>query len=1785
MFLRKKTISLALFTAMCTSLVTPVPIGATQKAPWSEKEIEKIISDTIEWLPEDSKFTHNEYKGINYTNTKGEQVQAVDVWGINREEATTYTTPYQDVESARIGALEYKKEASKYYQLLTGENENWDLTVVQNAEQAQKFLDGGFMNPDYNMDSSDGWKNVQLPASWTSYGFDFSIYTNVQMPWQNKYDQNVPVPQAPINYNPVGLYRKNFTVNEDMIREDGRIYISFEGVESAYYVYINGKEVGYSEDSYSPHKFDITDYLNPQGEENTLAVKVHKFCDGTWMEDQDMIYDGGIFRDVYLTSKEEVQIHDFTVVTDLDENFQNADLKVNVDIRNISDKDISNYSVDVKLFDELGENILENNKLELGVDKVGAKEIGTVSGEKLIENPKLWSAEDPNLYTLVLTLIDKNTRKEIESTSQQLGFREINFTSSTVDGNYQNTTQNYQTMTINGKPLLMKGTNRHDTDPIYGKHIPRETAEKDVEIMKQNNINAIRTSHYSNDEYLYYLADKYGLYVMGETNLESHAIANDVNTMAKYFTNLSLDRTNTNLERLKNRTSVVMWSIGNEMGYTTNGGDNIFPKLIWYFKDRDDTRPVHSEGQGWNGGVDTDSNMYPSVDYVWSKASTSSNKTRMPYVLCEYSHAMGNAVGNLKEYWDAIRSSENMIGAFVWDWVDQSRVVSLENLPKTFEICDMSSHNSKGLVYGDGIINDADEGSLTGKSYKGYTVMDSENNDMYNKELSGTGATFTFEAVVKPESNARNSVLVAKGDYQVALKTQSSGEGLEFFVYNNNNWYSCAVPFPENWAGNWHQVAGTFDGNTLKVYCDGELLGSKNYSGAIASSGDQLGIGYDVSRGRRFAGEMSLARVYTEALTAEELKAQYSTEPAIKSNDSRVLAWVDYSAPINEKESPYWDYYASSDEHQDLYNEEMDGKFFGYGGDWGDSPNDNDFCVNGLVSPDRDIQPELYEVKYQYQSLWFNGTEKQVLNKKIEVYNENNFINMNEYDVVWELLEDGKVIDNGTITEAVNPKERKEITVPYNMPEETKAGGEYFLNISAKLKEDILWAKKGHEVAYEQFEVPATVSDVAAEINGGVKVEESETQLSVSGNDFNFTIDRATGIMQNYTYKGELLMQEGPKPNFWRGILNNDSGYDGNWKNGNKNITAEDITVQTSEDGRTVITTSLKLNSANGAKETIVYTVNGSGEITVNLTVDAVGTGMGRYVKVGSTMVLPEGYENVTWYGDGPVESYQDRNTFARVGIYENTASNFFYPFLSTQDTGNLTGVKWISVTNPNSQNGLLVSGTNPIEASALHFTAEELDDATHPYELGSPRKDTILSLDYKSQGNGNSSCGPQVLEQYRLYNDKAYNYEYTIIPYQTTEDPMELSKAWRNIESFDQSGFDKAEAQKVIDEINKVSFVYSYKQYDAIMAAKSKYDNLSDSQKELVSNYSKLEAAIEKLATLEGAEPAYLKDSSKNELNTILTSDSIMIEDEASKYKMSGSLEIKNTAGENGGDIFADVIKGKKPFTIEAWVKPTSTDKNYNMIMGKGDSSFGFRTRPGNNGTISYDFFIKATNGNWYSVETNTPLPENWVGSLHQLVGTYDGATLSFYVDGQLVGSKADGSTGGVASNNTSLWIGYDPETNRNSDYQFASTRVYGKALTAEEVEIQKLAFTSNSEYAINPQDDSVVMWMDMANLVVPTNGTVDPGEIIVQKPSNLTSEVTKETATLTWQAPESSVGLVSYVIYKDGKEVAEVSKDQLNYNAEGLKANTIYGFKVVSKYSNGETSKPVSINLRTSK
>lgn len=490
-----------------------------------------------------------------------------------------------------------------------------------------------------NYDSS-GWDDIKVPGDWQLQGYDFPLYTNIQYPFP------INPPYVDNSYNPVGSYKRNFTVPDTW---SGRhVYLHFGGVNSAFYVWVNGKKVGYKEGAKTPAEFDITPYVK-EGE-NQISVEVYRWSDGSYLEDQDFWRLSGIERDVYLFSKPNTAIEDFFLNASLDDQYKNGILSASVSIRNNAGT-AESYELALKVWDrdriiyEKGESI---------VLKANSKD--SLSFSSAIEDIKRWSAEQPYLYAVTLDL--KKDNETMMATSAEIGFRKVEI----KGGN----------LLVNGQPVIIKGVNRHEHDPYNGHVISKESMLQDVALMKQNNINAVRTSHYPNDPYWYQLCDKYGLYVVDEANIESHGFGYDEDkTPANKpeFTKMHHDRIYRMVERDKNHPSIIIWSMGNEAG----DGPTFVNNYHW-IKKRDPSRPVQYEraerGKHFRERhTDIIAWMYASLDEI-EKDYMGHNSER-PFIWVEYAHAMGNSSGNLIDLWNYVYKHKQHQGGFIWDWVDQ----------------------------------------------------------------------------------------------------------------------------------------------------------------------------------------------------------------------------------------------------------------------------------------------------------------------------------------------------------------------------------------------------------------------------------------------------------------------------------------------------------------------------------------------------------------------------------------------------------------------------------------------------------------------------------------------------------------------------------------------------------------------------------------------------------------------------------------------------------------------------------------------------------------------------------------------------------------------------------------------------------------------------------------------------------------------------------------------------------------------------------------------------------
>ena len=587
----------------------------------------------------------------------------------NREPARATFYPYASSQKA----LENDPSNFAMVQSLNGK---WHFNYLSTAtNRGQDFHKVGF-------DDSQ-WDKIPVPGNWEMNGYGYPVYTNIPYP----FTMNPPFIKK--EENAIGQYITYFTVSDNW--KDKEIYIQLGSVKSGYYIYLNGQKVGYNQGSKLPAEFNLTPYL--VSGKNKLSLEVFRYTDGSYLEDQDFWRLSGIQRDVLLLARPKVHIRDFTVTASLGESYNNGVFGLEAEIQNTHSKKAKNLQLSYRVLDAEGTEIKKGQSV-FGIKKGTQK----VRFESHALSVKHWSAEEPNLYTLLISLKDKDG-KIVESTSTKIGFR-----TTEIKGGQ---------LLVNGQPVLLKGVNRHEHSPQYGHVVNRETMLADIKKMKEFNINAVRTSHYPNDPLWYELCDEYGLYLYDEANIESHGMGyQPENTLANKpeWKAAHLERLLNMVERDKNHPSVIVWSMGNEAGTGIN-------YLAGYkaIHERDRTRPVHYERAERLTNItqkhtDILGHMYENIDTV-RRYKTGSNDGR-PFIWCEYSHSMGNGNGNFQEYWDLVYEYPQLQGGFIWDWMDQALTKYDENGQKYWAY---GGHFEPEGVYNDGnfCLNGVTDADLT----------------------------------------------------------------------------------------------------------------------------------------------------------------------------------------------------------------------------------------------------------------------------------------------------------------------------------------------------------------------------------------------------------------------------------------------------------------------------------------------------------------------------------------------------------------------------------------------------------------------------------------------------------------------------------------------------------------------------------------------------------------------------------------------------------------------------------------------------------------------------------------------------------------------------------------------------------------------------------------------------------------------------------------------------------------------------------------------------------------
>lgn len=1178
------------------------------------------------------------------------------------------------------GALTKLRLESPHAILLNGD---WKFSwAKQPSERITDFYKADFNDKD--------WATIPVPSNVELQGYGTPIYTNIVYPFAKNPPFVMSTPPAHFTAatepNPVSSYRKTFTLPESW---NGRqTTVTFNGVSSAFYLWCNGEKVGYSQDSRTPSEFDLSSFLKKGT--NTIAVEVYRNSDGSYLECQDFWRLSGIFRDVYLTSNAQIDLADYTIQATLADNGTGT-------FNFIGDPKGQRNSTEtlVELFDAQGKTILSQ--------KADNAKNGTLTlnSQELKITP--WSAESPTLYTLLLS-VGPAQKAPTHFYSQKVAFK----TSEIKNGQ----------LLINGKAILVKGVNRHDHDPDTGHYITEASMRKDLELMKQFNINTVRTSHYPNDPRFYELCDEYGLYVINEANIESHGMGYGKESLAKdpSWAAAHLDRIKNMVHAFKNHGSIIMWSMGNE------AGDGIcFQQASQWLQTKSPVvYPIHYERGTRKAHVDLFTPMYASVNECEKYARSEEKKPlaeQRPLIQCEYSHAMGNSSGNLWDYWQLFEKERLLQGGSIWDWVDQG-LRATKKQPA-------SLNNSGNLDIKTAGILDKTRG-LTG----GYlTIADAPELDIDHKNN-----TFTVATHVRPfKENWGNNPIITKGDNSWGLKINKGGK-IEFFIYDDN-WHTVSVKKPKNWAGNWHHLAGSYDGETLAIHLNGKTIATKSYKGSIRKTTDAIGIAHNSSAGHRFfKGDIKSVQLYNAAFNPSA-KADANPDPLLDLN------FTDFS--VSDKEL----------------------SFFAYGGDFNDFPNTDNFCCNGIIASDRKPTPQAQEVFKCYQNIRLQKADTSNAQAvTLRLKNTASFTNLNHYDAFATIRSNGKIVSE-TQLPAIDlaPEATGEFVIA--IPANLEKSGELILTLELKTKNDTLWASKGHIVAREQaiLSTPAPIEPLPED---DIALTQNGANLEITTGNATLTISTKTAQLTSYKIGERQLLASPLHLNFWRPPVDNDrankfGNRSGMWRNAGLKTKVVDFS-QTKEGKSLTLDFNLKI-AAGKTTGTLAYTIGANGTLDIHASISPKGN-VGNIPRIGMQCTVPDSYDTLTWYGNGPLESYDDRKAGAWVNEWTSSVDDLFTPYVEPQETGNLTDLRHLSLTDKNGQGFTATAlGQNYLQGGTYPCLMSDLEGHRHPCDIPT-RSINTLNIDHDQVGVGGiNSWGARPLNQYEIQPKGTYTWSFRL--------------------------------------------------------------------------------------------------------------------------------------------------------------------------------------------------------------------------------------------------------------------------------------------------------------------------------------------------------------------------------------------------------------------------------------
>jgi beta-galactosidase len=1193
---------------------------------------------------------------------------------------------FDNESDARTG----DRTLSPWYFSLDG---TWNFRWVKTPYE----VPSGFFKPDYDV---SGWDDITVPGTWQMQGFGYSLYRNIPLEF-SPYDP----PNVPLDFNPVGTYTRTFTLPGNW---DGRnVFLNFDGVKTAFWVWINGEYVGFNKGAMTPAIFDVTMFL--QAGENHIAVKVIRWADSTYLENQDMWKFHGIYRSVYLYSVPDTHIRDYFVRTNFDDAFTDADLRIDAEIISYRTNNYSRLNVKGELFDPEGSLLLEFSQ---GITSPEPGDRVKVRFSERVRSPLQWSAEKPNLYTLLLHLQD-GQGESFEIHHHKVGFRQVDI----QDGIFL----------VNGVPVKMKGVNRHEHSPYKGRTMDMKQVEEELRLMKKLNINSIRTAHYPHTTEFYHLADRYGFYIVDEVNAECHQGENWLPHIPGWEVSL-LDRMEKMVQRDKNHPSVIIWSTGNECGLAP-----VHQKMADLTRQIDPTRFIMHQSNQPNGDApfaDVLGTRYPHPALLAAIGDTTSR----PVIMGEYSHAMGNALGHFDEYWDIIYNNPRLQGGYIWDWMDQGVLFDLK------EVKDRSQYNHQAVLMGRPEIADSENGPAAGFSGLDDFI------EITPSEALDLRGPFTAEMWIYPRGFVNHNNLFGKG---LAIDLAQISERELEFTLRTGSTHRLRAELPINWNYNWHHLAVQYSGSEMSVWLNGMKVADTPASGNIERVRSPITFGKNqMINNEAWEGYISNSvitdvRLYGSALDPG-LLGYHRKIPDV---DDNLLLWLTFDEI------------------------ETTDTFYSYGS----TPMSGSGSMNGIIAYNREPEPEAWQLKKSHAPVYFEAVN--LTAGEIRMQNRHHFTNLREFETIWTLKQNGKVVEEGVLSPDIEPLQKQDIIIPFRS---MITDDHYFdLLISTRLREDQMWAEAGYEIAFGEFHlnrseiIKPEFWGVESDQNGLIKLDQNDTSITISGEKFQYTFSLEDGAIKSLVWDETELIQRSAVLNASRvpimnevstwGVPEFDLIYEWGIDDLSHELQLADVYKKSDES----IRLTFKVSSYSGRVKdmrfdnTFVYTIFSSGEIELDHTVIPRLEYSGYppphipwLQKLGLQFTLSGEMNTFEWFGRGPFETYPDRKTGAKSGVYSVSIDSIHIPYIIPQDFDNRTDVRWAKV-YAESGAGFAFYSDHLMNVAIDPY--ENLDSTWYPYQLRRSEY-PVLSIDHKVTGVGGTPVTAR--EEYRTYPTR---YSYTI--------------------------------------------------------------------------------------------------------------------------------------------------------------------------------------------------------------------------------------------------------------------------------------------------------------------------------------------------------------------------------------------------------------------------------------